>query len=109
MLSVLQSPQPPPIESLLITLLNEIDTIPDNFIFVLDDYHFTNSKEIDNSLTLLLEHQPAQMHLVITTREDPNLPLARLRARDQLTELRAYRPALYTVRSRRISQPCDGL
>ena len=88
-LSVFQSPQPPPIESILTTLLNEITTIPDSFIFVLDDYHMLDSKAIDNALTFLVEHQPPQMHLVITTREDPNLPLARLRVRDQLTELRA--------------------
>jgi LuxR family maltose regulon positive regulatory protein len=88
-LLVLQSPQPPPIESILTTLLNEIISIPDNFIFVLDDYHLTDSKAVDNALTFLIEHQPTQMHLVITTREDPNLPLARLRVRDQLTELRA--------------------
>jgi len=88
-LLVLQSPQPPPVETILIALLNEILSIPDNFIFVLDDYHLTDSKAIDDSLTFLLEHQPLQMHLVITTREDPNLPLARLRVRNQLTELRA--------------------
>lgn len=88
-LNALQSPQPPPIESILTTLLNEITTIPDNFILVLDDYHLTDSKEVDSALTFLVEHQPPQMHLVLTTREDPNLPLARLRVRDQLTELRA--------------------
>jgi ATP/maltotriose-dependent transcriptional regulator MalT len=88
-LLVLQSPQPPPIESILTTLLNEIISIPHNFIFVLDDYHLTDSKAVDNALTFLIEHQPPQLHLVITTREDPNLPLARLRVRDQLTELRA--------------------
>ena len=88
-LAVLQSPQPPPIESILTALLNEITTIPDNFILVLDDYHLIDAKPIDDALTFLLEHLPPQMHLVITTREDPNLPLARLRARGQLTELRA--------------------
>lgn len=88
-LGVLQAPQPPPIESILTTLLNEITTIPDNFILVLDDYHLTDSKAVDNALTFLVEHLPPQMCLVITTREDPNLPLARLRVRSQLTELRA--------------------
>jgi LuxR family transcriptional regulator, maltose regulon positive regulatory protein len=88
-LSILQAPQPPPIESLLTTLINEIITIPDNFIFVLDDYHIIDSKPVDNALTFLLEHLPPQMHLVIATREDPPLPLARLRVRGQLTELRA--------------------
>ena len=100
-LGVLQSPQPPPIESILTTLINEITTIPDNpsicpfgqsgqrFIFVLDDYHIIDSKPVDEALAFLLEHLPPQMHLVITTREDPQFPLARLRARGQLTELRA--------------------
>ncbi len=86
---MLQSPQPPPIESILTALLNEITTIPDNFVLVLDDYHVIDSKPVDNALTFLLEHLPPQMHLVIATREDPHLPLARLRARGQLTELRA--------------------
>ena len=88
-LAALQSPQPPFTESLLTSLLNEIVTIPDNFILVLDDYHVIDSKPVDEALTFLLEHLPRQMHLVITTREDPHLPLARLRARGQLTELRA--------------------
>ena len=89
LLDILQSSQPPPIEAILTTLLNEIAAIADNFIFVLDDYHMLDSKTVDNALTFLLEHQPPQMHLVITTREDPNLPLTRLRVHDQLTELRA--------------------
>ena len=89
MLAVLQSPQPPPTESILTALLNEITTIPDNFILVLDDYHVIDSKPVDKALTFLLEHLPPQMHLVIATREDPPLPLAGLRARGQLTELRA--------------------
>ena len=88
-LGVLQSPQPPPIESILTALLNEITTVPDNFILVLDDYHVIDAKPVDHALTFLLEHLPPQMHLVIATREDPQLPLARLRARGQLTELRA--------------------
>ncbi|MCL4301814.1 MAG: helix-turn-helix transcriptional regulator [Anaerolineae bacterium] len=87
--AVLHSPQPPSIEAMLTVLLNEIITAPDNFILVLDDYHVIEAKAVDNSLTFLLEHLPAQMHLVIATREDPPLPLARLRVRDQLTELRA--------------------
>jgi LuxR family maltose regulon positive regulatory protein len=87
-LAVLQSPQPPSIESILTAMLNEITTIPEDFVLVLDDYHVIDSKPIDDALTFLLEHLPPQMHLVITTREDPHLPLARLRVRAQLTELR---------------------
>jgi LuxR family maltose regulon positive regulatory protein len=88
-LAILQSPQPPPTEVILTALLNEITTIPDNFVLVLDDYHLIDAKPVDETLTFLLEHLPPQMHLVIATREDPHLPLARLRARGQLTELRA--------------------
>jgi LuxR family maltose regulon positive regulatory protein len=88
-LNVLQSPQSPPTESILTTLINEIATIPDNFVLVLDDYHLIDSKPVDEALNFLLKHLPPQMHLVITTREDPHLPLSRLRARGQLTELRA--------------------
>jgi LuxR family maltose regulon positive regulatory protein len=88
-LSVLQSPQPPPTESILTALLNEITTIPDNFILVLDDYHLIDAKPVDNILDFLLEYLPPQMHMAIASREDPQLPLARYRARGQLTELRA--------------------
>jgi LuxR family transcriptional regulator, maltose regulon positive regulatory protein len=85
---VLQSPQPPPTEAIVTALLNEITTIPDHFVLVLDDYHVIDARPIDTALTFLLEHLPPRMHLVITTREDPQLPLARLRVRDQVTELR---------------------
>jgi LuxR family maltose regulon positive regulatory protein len=88
-LDVLQSPQPPSTESILTALLNDISTVPDNFTLVLDDYHLIDATPVDHALTFLIEHLPPQMHLIIATREDPNFPLARLRARGQLTELRA--------------------
>ncbi len=88
-MDALQSHQPPPTESILTSLLNEIVAIPKNFMLVLDDYHVIDARAVDEALAFLLKHLPPQMHLVITTREDPNLPLARLRARGQLTELRA--------------------
>src|SRR3989440_269618 len=88
-LGALQSPQPPPPEAILTALLNDLTTISDHFVLVLDDYHVLDAKAIDHALTYLVEHLPPQMHLVIATREDPQLPLARLRARGQLTELRA--------------------
>ncbi|MBV7331847.1 AAA family ATPase [Chloroflexi bacterium TSY] len=88
-LAMLHSPQPPPIESILTALLNEITAIPDDFILVLDDYHVLDAQPVDKALTFLLEYLPPQLHLVITTREDPDLPLARYRVRGQLTELRA--------------------
>ncbi len=88
-LGMLQSSQPPPTEAILTALLNEITTLPDHFVLVLDDYHVLDAKPVDIALTYLVEHLPPQMHLVIATREDPQLPLARLRARSHLTELRA--------------------
>jgi LuxR family transcriptional regulator, maltose regulon positive regulatory protein len=88
LLAALQSPQPPSTESILTSLLNEIAAIPDNFILVLDDYHLMEGKQVDQATAFLVDHQPPQMHLVIATREDPSLPLARLRARGQLNELR---------------------
>jgi LuxR family maltose regulon positive regulatory protein len=88
-LDILQSPQPPFIESILTALLNEIATITGDFILVLDDYHLVDEKSIDEVLTFLVDHLPPQMHLVITTREDPSLPIPRLRTRGQLIELRA--------------------
>jgi len=88
-LGALQSPQPPPTEAILTTLVNEIVTLPDDFILVLDDYHTIDSKPVDQALTFLVEHLPPQMHLVIATREDPPFPLARLRVSGQLNELRA--------------------
>jgi len=88
-LAALQSPEPPSTESLLTALLNEITTIQEDFILVLDDYHAIDSKPVDEALTFLVDHLPPQMHLVITTREDPSLPLPRYRASGQLTELEA--------------------
>jgi ATP/maltotriose-dependent transcriptional regulator MalT len=89
LLDVLLSPQPPPTEAILTALLNDIATLPDHFVLVLDDYHLIDATSVDAALTFLLEHLPPQMHLVVTTREDPQLPLARLRVRNQMTELRA--------------------
>jgi LuxR family transcriptional regulator, maltose regulon positive regulatory protein len=93
-LDMLQSPHPPPPKLILTDLLNEITATPANFILVLDDYHVIDSKvgaasrSIDEALAFLLEHMPHQMHLVISSREDPNLPLARLRSHGLLVELR---------------------
>ncbi len=87
-LTALQSPQPPLAESVLTELLNEIAAVRDDFVLVLDDYHTVDAEAVDRALAFLLERLPPHMHLVIATREDPSLPLARLRARGQLAELR---------------------
>ncbi|UKS31203.1 LuxR C-terminal-related transcriptional regulator [Paenibacillus sp. HWE-109] len=85
----LQSPQLPPMESMIATLINEVSSIQNHFVLVLDDYHVIKAGPIDQAIALLIERMPPQMHLVIATREDPRLPLGRLRVRDQLTEVRA--------------------
>jgi len=88
-LNLLQSPQPPPPNTVLISLINELAAIPEKIVFVLDDYHLIEEKSIHKALVFLLENLPSQLHVVIATRQDPSLSLGRLRARDQLTELRA--------------------
>ncbi|MEZ4863461.1 MAG: LuxR C-terminal-related transcriptional regulator [Caldilineaceae bacterium] len=85
---LLDSPQPPPIAAMLTGLLNELTTLSNTLILVLDDYHALDSPSINDALAFLLDHLPPQIHLVMTSREDPNLPLARYRARGQLSELR---------------------
>ena len=78
--TAVQSYQPPQAELVLTALLNEISLIPGHFLLILDDYHMIDSQPVDQALAFLVEHQPPQMHLVIITREDPDLPLSRLRA-----------------------------
>ena len=88
--AILQTPQEPPFEPLLTGLVNDIAETPEPFILVLDDYHVIESPPIHKVVSFLLDHLPSSeqgMHLVIATRADPPLPIARLRARGQLTEL----------------------
>ena len=86
---MLASPQPPSHEYIMTELLNRISSAPGHFTLVLDDLHEITAKPVHEMLRFMLEHLPAQMHLVIVTREDPPLPLAKLRVSGQLTELRA--------------------
>ena len=85
---MLQSPQPLPPELVLTSLINEIAVVSDPFVLALDDYHVIQAMPVHRQLEFLVEHQPPQMHLVLITREDPPLPLARLRARGQMVEIR---------------------
>ncbi len=85
----LHTPQPPQLEPILTALLNEIAALPSLIVLILDDYHLLDSQPVDAALAFLVEHLPPQLHLAIATREDPALPLARLRGRGQLAELRA--------------------
>lgn len=88
-LSMLQSPQPSSIESSRIALINEIAARPRRIILVLDDFHLIESSNVIDNLSFILEKLPPQFHLIIISREEPNLPLSRLRARDQMNEIGA--------------------
>ncbi len=88
-LEALSSPQSVGIESILTTLINDITDISCNFVFVLDDYHVIDNNSVNNAVVFLIDHMPANLSLVITTRVDPLLNFARLRARNQLMEIRA--------------------
>ena len=76
-------------DAVLTSLINNLGTLNNDMILVLDDYHFISSQDVHDKVTFLLEHCPGTLHLVIASRSDPPLPLARLRARGQLVELRA--------------------
>ncbi len=79
----------PSIETVLAPLLNDLDLVAKDIVLVLDDYHTIEAPEIQVGITFMLEHLPANVHLVITTRADPVLPLARMRAQGELVEVRA--------------------
>jgi LuxR family transcriptional regulator, maltose regulon positive regulatory protein len=87
-LNLLRTHKPVPVQDLAIQLINELIEIPGIYYLVLDDYHLLSSKTIQDFISFLVDHQPPQMRLVLITRADPALPLARLRARGQLIELR---------------------
>ncbi|MDX1415387.1 MAG: LuxR C-terminal-related transcriptional regulator [Candidatus Promineifilaceae bacterium] len=80
--------EPPPLKAAVTALINDISAKADRIILVLDDYHLIKSKAIHKALAYFLERQPPQFHLVITTREDPPLPLPRWRARGEVNEIR---------------------
>ncbi|MEO0706186.1 MAG: LuxR C-terminal-related transcriptional regulator [Cyanobacteria bacterium J06649_5] len=87
-LSLLQSPQPPQIESILMMLLNEIAAVEETVVLILDDYHVIETQAIHHGISFVLSHLPPQLHLIIASRTDPPLSLARLRSCGDFTELR---------------------
>ncbi len=87
-LAALDAPQAPPIESPLTGLLNEIADVDRDWVLVLDDLHLITEPAINDGLVFLLDHLPPQVHLILATRADPPWPLARLRVRGEMTELR---------------------
>ena len=88
-LALLQAPQPPPIEAVLTALLNDLDGAAGDIVLVLDDYHVIDASDVQDGMAFLLDHLPPWLHVVIASRADPALPLARWRARGELVEIRA--------------------
>ena len=88
-LALLQAAQPPAVEAVLTALLNDLAAIAGDIVLVLDDYHVIDAPSVQDGMAFLLDHLPPGLHLVIASRADPALPLARLRARGDLAEIRA--------------------
>src|ERR671933_910928 len=88
-LARLDAPPPPRTELVLTSLINDLAGLPEPCLLALDDYHLVRAPAVHEALVFLLEHLPPAVHLVIATREDPPLALPRLRARGELTEVRA--------------------
>jgi len=88
MLAALRAPRPMPPQVLATLLINELSARPERLLWVLDDYHAVQAQPVHDFMAFLIDHQPAQLCLVAASRGDPPFPLARLRARGQLTELR---------------------
>ncbi len=95
-ISLLGIPQMPPLNVFFDELINDLSSQEDKFILILDDYHVITNPELHRAVEYFIEHQPALFHLVITTREDPPFSLARLRASNLLSEIRA-RDLQFTV------------
>jgi LuxR family transcriptional regulator, maltose regulon positive regulatory protein len=85
---LLHSPQAPPLSTILTTLLDEVEQVDRELILILDDYHVISDQAIHESLLALLNHPPANLHLVLSTRTNPALPLSRFRVRSQMIEIR---------------------
>jgi LuxR family maltose regulon positive regulatory protein len=87
-LAMLEAQQRPPDDVLITALINDLSTQPELLILVLDDYHVIRTPTIHKQLASVLDHQPANFHLVVATREDPLIPIPRLRARGKVLEIR---------------------
>lgn len=87
-LGLLHAPQPVPVDVILGSLINDLIPMPGHLILVLDDYHSIHSQTAHDVVNFLIDHRPSNLHLVISTRTDPPLPLARLRANFQLGVIR---------------------
>jgi LuxR family maltose regulon positive regulatory protein len=87
-LAMLYAPQPQPLSTVLTTLINEVLGYSDEIILILDDYHVIEDQTIHDAMLFLLDHLPANLHLILSSRVDPEFPLARWRMRGQMAEVR---------------------
>ena len=106
-ISLFQSPQPPPIETVLTLLLNDLSAMSMHVMLVLDDYHVIDTRGLHDGMVFLLDLLPPRLHLVIANRADPVLPLARLRAR-RTDRAPSRRSALYPRRGCGVPQRSHG-
>jgi len=88
--ALLHLPNSPDIQVILTALINDLAQLPDSYAIILDDYHLIEQRAIHAAVSFLIEHMPGNLQLVILTRSDPPFPLARLRARNLITEVRAH-------------------
>ncbi len=109
-LPLLRIPHPPPLQTVLALLINDLAAHSEREIMlVLDDYQVITAEPIQRAMTYLVEHCPPHLHFILSTRSDPQLPLTRLRARGQLTELRATQLQFETDEASRFLQTVMGL
>ncbi len=87
-MALLETPQALPVESLPTVLINDLVRSEQGFVLVLDDYHMIQNQTIHAALSFFIDRLPDNLHLILSTRVDPPLSLARLRARNRLTEIR---------------------
>ena len=105
----LQSPQAPPLKSLLTALINVLLENALHVVLILDDYHLITSSEIHTSLSYLVQHMPPQFHLIMATRNDPPLPLAQWRVQQQVLELRTQQLRCTREEAKNFFQKVVGL
>ena len=109
LIQVIQVDAPPPVQSLLDGVINQLARSAQDWLLVLDDYHLIQSAQVHEQMAYLLEHLPPNLRLVIVTRADPPLPLTRLRARGQLSEFRAADLRFSGVETEQFLQAALGL
>ncbi len=108
-LALLHSPQPLPLSTIVTAFLHDLERVSQDIILILDDYHVISDQAICDSLLFLLDHAPASLHLVLVSRTDPDLPLARFRVRGQVLEIRDQDLRFTDVEAARFLREAMGL